>query len=89
MNNPTAAIADQRRPTNHVAGYKGLIVRDDLKSALTERRNRLGWGRQIHMERCLASACLEYALAKLSDEELLQLAAAAVSKDVLAQGVRR
>lgn len=62
------------------AGYKPVLVRDELKESLRDWRAKNNL-RDSHVERCLASACVQLAMQPENEFKLKQILASAVAKD--------
>jgi len=71
-----------RRDREFIPGYRSVLVTEDIKAGLHDFREQHGFGRESHIERCLATAGLRMLLKdKQLHDRWLALLGEAVATD--------
>lgn len=68
------------RKTEFQAGYKSVLVRDELKQKIFHWRSTRGLN-DSHYERCLVSALIEFGLLPENEQSLIKILGSAVARD--------
>lgn len=68
------------RKTEFQAGYKSVLVREELKLKLFQWRSARNLT-DSHYERCLVSALIEFGLSPENEQKLFQILGQAVARD--------
>lgn len=80
--NETNAATHTKRDREFIPGYRPVLVQEDVKDALLRFREQHGFGRESHIERCLATAGLKLLLSDAGlHQRWLELLAEVVGDD--------